>query len=76
MKKIFNKYKISKFNRFTNGLLFAVISTIALLICITDLSQQSISQAGIILSFTIAIISMFLGLFTMFRNNEVRKEKI
>lgn len=76
MKKIFNKYKISKFKRFTNGLLFAVISTIALLLCITDLSQQSTSQVEIILPFTIAIISMFLGLFSMFRNNGVRKENI
>jgi len=75
MKKVFNKYKLSKYKRFTNGLLFAVISTIALLLCITDLSQST-SQAEIILPFTIAIISMFLGLFSMFRNSEVRKEKI
>ncbi|MDF2943726.1 MAG: hypothetical protein K0S01_2584 [Herbinix sp.] len=76
MKKIVYKYKISKFKRFTSGLLFAIISTIALTLCLTDIPQPSASQAEIILPFMIAIISMFLGLFSMFRDGEVRKEKI
>ena len=76
MKKIVYKYRVSKFKRFMSGLLFAIISIIALLLCTSDISQQSTSQAGIILPFFIALISMFLGLFSMFRNGEVRKEKI
>ncbi|MHB8128508.1 MAG: hypothetical protein ACYDEX_05885 [Mobilitalea sp.] len=76
MKKIVYKYRISKFKRFTNGLLFAIIAVIALILCLVDISNNSTKQVEIILPFVIAIISMTLGLLSMFGNNELPKEKI
>jgi hypothetical protein len=76
MKKIVHKYRVSKFKCFMSGMLFAVISVIALALCLTDIYKQTAVNTEIILPFTIAIISMLMGLFSMFKNNEVPKEKI
>jgi len=76
LKKIVYKYRISKFKRFTNGLLFAIIAVIALTLCLVDMSSNSTEQVEIILPFVIAIVSMSLGLLSMFGNKEVPKEKI
>lgn len=76
MKNIVYKYRISKFKRFTSGLLFAIIAIIALILCLVDISNNSTKQVEIILPFVIAIISMTLGLLSMFGNNEIPKEKI
>lgn len=75
MKRMVYRYKFSKFKRFTNGLIFAVISIVALLLCLSDISQYSASESGGILPFFIAIISMLLGLVTMLRDKGIRKEK-
>lgn len=80
MKKIVYRYRFSKFKRFTNGLLFAVITIIALFLCVMDLSGDTASRVKAILPFTIAIISMLLGFASMFYQpdlrTEARKEKI
>ncbi|MGB4659666.1 MAG: hypothetical protein WBI07_10820 [Mobilitalea sp.] len=74
MKKIVKRYQISKFNRFTNGLIFAVIAIIALSLCLIDIVNNNSSQTAVILPFGIAIISMLFGFYAMFRNNTVIKE--
>lgn len=71
MKKIVHKYRKSKFKRFTEGMLFAIISVIALTLCLTDISDIATSQIDIILPFCIAIISLLLGFNAMFRKNEI-----
>ena len=76
MKKVVYRYKISKFKRCMNGLMFALISTVALLLCLSDISQSTTAQLGVILPFFIAIISLLLGLFTMLRDQGRTKEKI
>jgi choline-glycine betaine transporter len=76
MRRIVYRYRISKFKRFTNGLLFALISVAALMLCLTDISNPATAQVEIILPFSVAILSMLMGFITMFRNNEVPKEKI
>ena len=75
MKKIVYKYRINKFSRFTNGLLFAIISLIALSLCLSGMAEQTTTQSDIILPFGIAIISMSLGFLTMFREG-TPKQKI
>ena len=49
MKNIVYKYRISKFKRFTSGLLFAIIAIIALILCLVDISNNSTKQVEIIL---------------------------
>jgi uncharacterized membrane protein YtjA (UPF0391 family) len=74
MKRMVYRYRFSKFRCFLNGLIFAVISMIALLLCLSDISKAAGSE--VILPFFIAIISMLLGIVSMFRDNGLRKEKI
>lgn len=76
MKKIVYRYRFSKYKRFTNGLLFAVIAMIALYLCISDINNQSVSRLDILLPFVIAIISMAMGFLTMFHNNEIPESRI
>ncbi len=76
MKKMVNRYKISKFKCFMNGLIFALISIAALLLCLSGLSDYAASGSEVILPFFIAIASMLLGMVSMFRSKEIRKEKI
>ncbi|MDD3174803.1 MAG: hypothetical protein PHF63_14310 [Herbinix sp.] len=76
MKKIVHNYRISKYSRFTSGLLFAVISAVALILCVSYTYSQTNSRFGISLTFAIAIFSLLMGMVSMFRNNEVPKEKI
>lgn len=75
MKKIVYKYQISKFKRFVSGLLFAIISIIALSFCLFDFNGRTNSQSRMFLFFVIAMISMLMGLVSMFRK-ELPKEKI
>ncbi len=69
MKKIVCKYKISKFKRFMNGLMFAIISIIALSLCIRGISNTTASQSEIMLSFLTGIISLLMGFISMFHEN-------
>ncbi len=73
MKKMVNKYRISKFHRFMNGLVFGIISVIALLLCLSSISGYKSTDATVILWFLISICSMLLGLFSMFRTKEGQK---
>lgn len=76
MKKIIQKYRFSKYKKFTNGLLFAVISLISLYLCISDIYNQTDSRLEILLPFIVAIISMALGFLTMFHNNKIPESRI
>ncbi len=76
MKRMVNRYKISKFKRCMNGMIFGLISIIALILCMSDISQYSTMESKVILPFFIAIVSMLLGLFTMLRDQKRPKEKI
>jgi hypothetical protein len=73
MKKMVNRYRISKFHRFMNGLVFGIISVIALLLCLSSITVYQSSDANVILWFLISICSMLLGLFSMFRTKEGQK---
>ncbi len=70
MKKMVNRYKISKFNRFMNGLVFGIISVIALLLCLSSITVYQSAGTGGILWFFISICSMLMGLFCMFKTKE------
>ena len=74
MKRMVYRYRFSKFKCFLNGLIFAVISIAALLLCLSDIASST--DREVILPFFIAIISMLLGLVSMFHDTGMRKEKI
>lgn len=57
-------------------MIFASISVIALLLCMSEITQYTDNESGVILPFFIAIISMLLGLFTTLRDQGIRKEKV
>jgi heme/copper-type cytochrome/quinol oxidase subunit 4 len=76
MKRIVHRYKISKYKRFTNGLLFAIITVVALALCLSDITNYTTTEVNILLPFIIAIISMFLGFITMFRDSGSMKEEL
>ena len=76
MRKMVNRYKISKFKCFMNGLTFALISLTAVALCFYELSVYSDGESQALLTFFIAMISMLLGLFTMFRKKNIHKEKV
>jgi uncharacterized membrane protein len=71
MKRIIQKYRFSKFKRIMDGLLFASISIISLLLCLSDISDHTASFLEIMLPFITAIISMAMGFVFMFRENAV-----
>jgi hypothetical protein len=72
MKRIVYKYRVSKFKRFTEGLLFAVISAIAFALCLAGISSGA-AQEDIIVPFCFGGISMLMGFVSMFRRNELPK---
>lgn len=76
MKKMINRYRISKFKRFSNGLLFAMISVVCLILCVIDIPKQTTLQADILLPFIIAVISMLLGFISIFHEEEAPKQKV
>ncbi len=74
MKKMMTRYRCSKYRSFTGGLLFALISCVALLLCFSGLKgYQNTGINHILLPFIIAIISMILGFVTMFHHSYVTK---
>lgn len=76
MKRIVYRYRISKFKRFMNGLVFAIISVIALILCFIGITDQAAARSEIILPFGIAIISMLMGFVTMFKEPQESNQKI
>jgi len=75
MRRMVKKYKFSKFKCFMNGMIFASISLISLILCMSEITVYSAEPSEVILPFFIAIISMLLGLFSMFYNKNIGKEK-
>lgn len=73
MKKMVYRYKISKFHRFLNGLVFGIISVITLLLCLSSMYGYHSKDSQVILWFFISFCSMLLGLFSMFRTKEGQK---
>jgi uncharacterized membrane protein YtjA (UPF0391 family) len=59
-----------------NGMMFALISSIALILCLSDISHSTASQTEVILPFFIAIVSLLLGLFTMLHDKGRTKGNI
>lgn len=76
MRKILHKYRLSKFKCFVNGLLYAIISMVALILCLTYIFTQADAQVKISLTFGTACISLLLGLLSILGSIEVPSEKI
>lgn len=75
MKRIIFRYQLSKFRRFVNGLLFAVIALIALGLCEIGISANQ-DQPVIFLYFAIAILSMTMGFISMFHEKKKAKHVV
>ena len=70
MKRLVTKYKVSKYKRVTSGLLFAFITVIALALCLIEITAHTETKADILLPFAISIVSMLMGLVSMFYNKD------
>jgi hypothetical protein len=66
MRKLIHRYSKSKYSCFISGLLFACISFAALIFCIIAIKGKNMSGPEIILPFGIAVLSMIVGVFTMY----------
>jgi hypothetical protein len=75
MRRMVKRYKFSKFKCFFNGMIFACISMLALLLCMSGITVSSKEPSEIILPFFISMISMLLGLYSMFYHKDIRKRK-
>ncbi len=75
MGRIVKRYRFSRYNRFLNGLLFAMVASVALWLCVTGISEYPNSRLEILLPFIVAVISMILGFVTMVRQPEAAKGK-
>lgn len=73
MKKIIHRLRISKFKRFAEGLLFAIISIVALILCLSISNTNS--QFLVTLTFVISMVSMLMGLVSMFHKDQNQKGK-
>lgn len=56
----------SKFRCFLSGLLFAGITAAALIFCVMGIRSKNVSAPEIMLPFGIAILSMLVGVITMY----------
>lgn len=65
MKKYISKIRSSKFKRFAEGFLFAVISVIALLLCQSAIYNNQ-KQLIVLTYYAIAVLSMAMGFVAMF----------
>jgi hypothetical protein len=74
MRKLIYQYNNYKYKRFTNGLLFAVISSTALLLCLSGIYFRTADRFHIMLFFAVAAVSLFMGLYSMFCKNKNAKE--
>lgn len=75
LKKFIYRYRKNKFKRFLDGLTFAVISIISLIICHIYITDHAASLVKIILFFIIALLSLFLGFAAMFHNSKSKKRQ-
>lgn len=69
MKKIYKKIRVSKFKNFIIGLIFAIISFIAISLCIADLQGNTVLHVNILIMFFVAIIHLILGFLIMIKEN-------
>lgn len=67
MKKIWRSYRINKFRCFVNSMAFAIITAMALYLCIMNIYSKTETNTAILLPFFTAILSIILGVITMFR---------
>lgn len=65
MRKIVSKFRFSKYKSFVEGLLFATISMISIVLCISAITDKSATEFDIILPFIISIISLLIGFIVM-----------
>lgn len=75
VKKMIHIYFVSKYKYFSRGLLFAIISLIALVLCLVCIFEQTNSKLNILFTFGIALLSMIMGLVSMFYKNDISKEE-
>lgn len=66
MMKLIHRCDKSKYRCFLSGLLFACISVAALIFCIMAIKGKHMSGPEIMLPFGIAVLSMLIGVFTMY----------
>lgn len=69
MRSLMYRYRSSKFKCFLNGLVFALLSIIAMLLCINFLMDQTATRLDVLFPFVLSVISMLLGFISMFRTN-------
>lgn len=67
MRILYSKYRSSKFKCFLNGLMFAILSLVAMFLCVNFLMDKTATRLEILLPFGLSIISMLLGFVSMFR---------
>jgi len=67
MRNLMIRYKANKFRRFVNGLIFAMLSLVAIFLCVYFLKEKSATRLEIILPFVLSIISMLFGFVSMFK---------
>ncbi|TAH65617.1 MAG: hypothetical protein EWM47_11080 [Anaerolineaceae bacterium] len=73
MRNFIYKYRSSKFKCFLNGLVFAILSVIAMFLCINILMDKTASRFEVLFPFCFSIISMLLGFISMFKANNCYK---
>ncbi len=73
MRNFVYRYRASKFKCFFNGLAFAMISVLAMLLCVVFIMDKSATEFEIIFSFCLSVISMLFGFVSMFSTREVAR---
>lgn len=71
MNRFIHRFRLSKYKRITEGLIFALISATALLLCLNSINDPTESQINMALTFCVAMISMLMGLAALFHKEEV-----
>lgn len=67
MRNFLIKYRSNKFRRFLNGLIFAMLSLVAMFLCVYFLMDKSATRFEILIPFGVSIISMLFGFVSMFK---------
>lgn len=75
MLRIINKLRYSKYKRFIEGLLFALISMITIILCVLAITDKSATDSDVILPFILSIISLLTGFVVMFHDSEQGNRK-
>jgi mannose/fructose/N-acetylgalactosamine-specific phosphotransferase system component IID len=70
MRNILRKFKSSKYRCFYKGLTYALLSVMAMFLCIFFIKDKSSTKFDILFSFCLAVICMLQGLASMYKNYE------